>query len=139
MILCSAFGTSALAEYSGKGGMAAYSIQPEVYLYHYKNGFTGPDAMGWDPNLQFAWSRAGAAKTCGIAIDKEKTIDNLIKHYGNPEKLSDFMERFSHDMNGIEFHHLQSKTISDFCTPERVNQIRTLIPKFENGNFPKPF
>lgn len=42
---------------NGSGGMLEYKIQNNVYEYHYDNGFTGDDAAGWDPNLQYAWSR----------------------------------------------------------------------------------
>lgn len=130
---------SALAEYSGEGGMTERDIKPEAYIYHYEHGFTGVDAMGWDPNLQVAWSRTGAAKTCDISIDKEKIIDNLIRTYGDPAKTSDFFERIVHDTNGIEFHHLQSKKIDGFYSADRVSEINSLIPKFEQGEFPKRF
>jgi|GEM_PF-1322039 len=121
----------ATTEYSGKGGMTAYSIKPEVYEYHYEHGFTGVDAMGWDPNLQYAWSRSGAAITCGIQFDKKAVINNMIKEYGESE--------FVHDMNGIMFHHLQSKTIKNFCNSSRVNEIKLVLAKLEKGDFPKYF
>lgn len=134
-----AFCSSAMAEYSGQGGMTKKDVTDEAYLYHYEHGFTGEDAMSWDPNLQFAWSRAGAAQTCGIAIDKEKIIDNLVKTYGDSSKVDDFMERFVHDMNGIGFHHVQSKSIDGFCSADRVSEIKSLVPKLEQGDFPKNF
>ncbi|MCW1776925.1 hypothetical protein NB693_21360 [Pantoea ananatis] len=58
--------------YSGHGGMTAYSIKPDIYAYHYDHGFDGDDAMGWDPGLQFVWSRAAAAKACGVDAVPEK-------------------------------------------------------------------
>jgi len=117
--------------YSGKGGMTKNSIKSEAYEYHYKNGFTGVDAMGWDPNLQYAWSRAGAAITCGIKFDKKLVLSQMTKVYGQ----SDFI----HELNGVGFHHLQSKKAKGFCNPSRVNEIKEVIPKLEKGNFPKYF
>ena len=55
--------------YLGHGGMTAYDIAPNVYEYHYDHGFTGEDAMGWKPELQFIWSRFGAAEACGLPYD----------------------------------------------------------------------
>jgi hypothetical protein len=121
--------SSAPQTYSGKGGMTAYSIQPEAYLYHYQNGFTGADALGWDPNLQFAWSRLGAAKTCGIKVDQEKAVKILIEKFGS--------ETWVHEMNGINFHSSQSKAIAGFCTPERLSELQERLPQFERGEFPK--
>ncbi len=115
--------------YSGKGGMTVRSIKPEVYEYHYQHGFTGVDAMGWDPNLQYAWSRSGAAMTCGIKFDKNTVIKNMINEYGHDE--------FVHDMNGVMFHHLQSKSIKGFCTNERTAEAKKVITQLEAGNFPK--
>lgn len=115
--------------YSGKGGMTAYAIKPEAYLYHYKNGFTGIDAIGWDPNLQYAWSRLGAAQTCGINFDKDKAAELLSKKFGS--------EKWVHKMNGIEFHNNQSEAIQGFCTTERLKELNERIPQFERGDFPK--
>ncbi|UJF24456.1 hypothetical protein L0B52_09025 [Suttonella sp. R2A3] len=117
--------------YSGKGGMTQYSITSEAYEYHYKNGFTGVDAMGWDANLQYVWSRAGAAITCGIKFDKKLVLSQMTKMYGQ----SDFI----HELNGVDFHHLQSKKAEGFCTPSRINEIKDVMPKFEKGDFPKYF
>ena len=117
--------------YSGVGGMTAYDIKPEVYQYHYDHGFTGVDAMGWDANLQYAWSRAGAGITCQINFDKDKVISQLINAYGEEEII--------HDMNGIMFHHLQSEKITNFCTADRVQEIKTVIANIEQGKIPKPF
>lgn len=122
---------SAVAEYSGKGGMAAYEVTPEVYEYHYMHGFTGVDAMGWDSNLQYAWSRAGAALTCNITMDKDLILSNMSKKYGN--------DPFIHDMNGVGYHHMLSQNIQNFCTPERVKEIKKVIPKFEAGDFLQNF
>ena len=106
--------------YSGKGGMTKYSIESEAYEYHYKNGFTGVDAMGWDSNLQYAWSRAGAAITCGVKFDKKLVLSQMTKVYGQ----SDFV----HELNGVDFHHLQSKKSKNFCNPSRVNEIKEVMP-----------
>lgn len=117
--------------YSGSGGMTAYNIKPEAYEYHYDHGFTGIDEMGWDANLQYAWSRAGAALTCNIDFDKSKVIAQLVKAYGYDELV--------HDMNGIMFHNMQSQKLAGFCTPARVQNIKTVLTGIEQGNLPKPF
>ncbi len=85
--------------------------------------------MGWDANLQYSWSRAGAALTCGIKFDKKLVVSQLTKVYGK----SDFV----HELNGIDFHHLQSKKIKGFCNSSRVNEIKLILPKLERGEFPK--
>jgi hypothetical protein len=51
IIYCFSAAAAGYGGYSGKGGMSAYAIKPNVYEYHYDHGFTGPDAMGWNPNL----------------------------------------------------------------------------------------
>jgi len=117
--------------YSGKGGMTKYSIAPEAYKYHYKNGFTGVDAMGWDSNLQYAWSRAGAAITCDIKFDKKLVLSEMTKVYGQ----SDFV----HELNGIDFHHVQSEKIKGFCNPSRISELKEVMPKLEKGDFPRNF
>lgn len=119
------------SEYSDHGGMTKYDIRSDAYEYHYKNGFTGVDSLGWDANLQYAWSRAGAALTCDITFDKKLVISQMIKIYGESEVV--------HELNGIYFHHLQSKKISYFCNADRINEIKSVMPKFENGYFPKYF
>lgn len=111
--------------------MTAYKIDPKVYVYHYDKGFIGPDAMGWDPNLQFAWSRLGAAQTCGIAFDQAAMVARLNTRFGQSS--------FVHELNGIGFHHRQSKGNPAFCTPERVHELNELMPKFAQGDFPKKF
>lgn len=112
------------ANYSGKGGMAAYSINPSAYLYHYKNGFTGVDSMGWEPDLQYTWSRVGAALTCGVSFNKPSVIEQLKGKYGHSEIV--------HDMNGVQFHHLQSKKIADFCSVERISEIKKVLHELSN-------
>ncbi|MCW8889839.1 MAG: hypothetical protein OQL20_04185 [Sedimenticola sp.] len=103
--------------------MTARSIKPDVYEYHYKNGFTGVDAMGWGPNLQYAWSRIGAGITCGIPFNKDALVDKLVAKYGHSE--------FVHDMNGIMFHHMQSKKIDSFCTADRLEEVKQIISETE--------
>lgn len=123
--------TTAAADYSGSGGMTRQDIRPDVYDYHYAQGFSGADAMGWDPNLQFTWSRVGAALSCGIGMNKTQIIENLSKRFGS--------DPFIHEFNGIGFHHLHSSGIDGFCTPDRVQEIRSLMPQFEAGEFPVIF
>lgn len=113
--------------YGGTGGMTAHEIKPDVYLHHYARGFTGVDAMGWDANLQFAWSRLGAAKTCGVAFDGPAMTQRLVARWGH--------DRFVHELNGVDFHHLQSRGIPGFCTPERVAEIKALLPAMAAGEF----
>ena len=118
-------------KYSGKGGMTAYDIKPEVYVYHYENGFTGIDAMGWDANLQYAWSRAGGALTCQIPFDKRKVISNLVGAYGYDDLV--------HDMNGVMFHNIQSQKVAGFCTPARVAKIQIVVKDLEQNKIPKRY
>ena len=118
--------------YKGSGGMAAHSIKPEVYAYHYDHGFTGPDAMGWDPNLQYAWSRTGAARVCGAPAKEEVIIKNLKAAYGQDD--------FVHKLNGVDFHYAQVRNIgTSFCTPERVEEMKAAIAQFEASAFPKKY
>ncbi len=117
--------------YSGKGGMAAYAIKPNVYEYHYDHGFTGSDAMGWNPNLQFAWSRIAAAIVCGVPVSTEKVIPQLIKKFQQ--------NKLTYKMIGIDFHSAQIRANKRFCTKERVAEAKSLVPQFELGNFPKKF
>ncbi|RUR70044.1 hypothetical protein EJP67_23600 [Variovorax guangxiensis] len=135
LLLAAVAGQAALAAdyggYRGKGGMGAYKIEPNVYEYHYDKGFTGPDAAGWDPNLQFAWSRLGAAMTCGIPYDRAGVIAALVGKYQQ--------DALTHGMNGIDFHAAQSKANPKFCTPERVEELKAMIPAFEKGDFPSRF
>ncbi|WLF83012.1 hypothetical protein [Moraxella sp. ZY210820] len=122
---------SEYGNYSGKGGMTAYSIDSNTYKYHYDNGFTGVDAMGWDSNLQYAWSRTAGAKTCGMAVDSKKIITFLAKKYGHDE--------FIHEINGIDFHFIQQQKIKDFCNERRVAELKQVIPQMMNGQFVKKF
>ena len=117
LVLASCVASS--GKYSGSGGMTRSDISPEVYIYHYENGFTGPDAMGWAPELQYAWSRLGAAETCNIPFDEQKALTKL--------KAMNDIGDFAHKMNGIEFHHLHSREVPDFCTPERVAEINAFL------------
>lgn len=130
-----AIATSALAAdygtYKGKGGMAAYKIESNVYEYHYDKGFTGPDAMGWNPNTQFAWSRIAAAKVCGVTVSVEKLLPLLLEKFGE--------DKLVHEMIGIGFHEAQIKSNPKFCTQERIDELKTAIPDFNSGAFPKNF
>ena len=58
-------------------------------------------------------------------------IENLSKRFGS--------DPFIHEFNGIGFHHLHSSGIDGFCTPDRVQEIRSLMPQFEAGEFPVIF
>lgn len=102
--------------YSGHGGMTAYDIAPNVYEYHYDHGFTGEDTMGWKPELQFIWSRFGAAEACGLPYDSEAALAALQQKYGH--------DRFVHEINGISFHAAQAKANANFCTSKRVQQLK---------------
>lgn len=117
--------------YSGKGGMTAYAIDSNVYKYHYDYGFTGVDAMGWDGNLQYAWSRTAGAKTCGMTLDSKTIISLLVKKYGYDELV--------HEMNGVGFHFIQQSKIKDFCNEKRVAELKQVIPQMMNGQFVKKF
>ena len=118
-------------DYKGVGGMLAYDIKPNVYSYHYDKGFTGVDSATWDPNLQFAWSRIGAAKTCGIPFSEDKVIQQLVSHYGLSEG--------NHKIIGILFHTNHTKIAPNFCTDERVKELKAVLPNFESGQFPKKY
>lgn len=113
--------------YSGHGGMAAYKIEPDVYLYHYQHGFTGPDAMGWDPGLQWVWSRLGAAKTCDVPFAEDRLIEKLTARYGHGP--------LEHGTIGIGFHHQQSRAVPGFCSDARVAELRQAVPAYEAGEF----
>ena len=134
-LLLATFNTQADPDYGGykgRGGMAAYAIKPNVYAYHYDKGFTGPDASGWEPNLQFAWSRIGAARSCGVMFDEGLVVTQLEAKYAQGETV--------HRMVGIDFHAAQSKAnAAAFCSAERVSELRDLLPMFERGDFPRRF
>lgn len=111
--------------------MSNYQIKAKQYEYHYDHGFTGGDAAGWDPNLQYAWSRTAAAKACGIKIDTNKVIANLIKSFGHDDMI--------HEMVGIQFHEAQILSNKEFCTSQRTNELQVIAPKLEAGKFPLLF
>lgn len=117
--------------YKGSGGMSAHKIKANVYEYHYDKGFTGADAMGWDPNLQFAWSRVAAASACGVAVDKAKAMDALQAQYQQDPMIQEIV--------GIGFHEAQVKANPRFCCETRVAALRQLVPSLEDGSFEKPF
>lgn len=117
--------------YKGSGGMSARAIKPNVYEYHYDKGFTGADAMGWDPNLQFAWSRIAAASACGVAVDQAKAMNALQAQYDQDPMIQEIV--------GIGFHEAQIKANKQFCTPARVEAVTQLVPSLEDGSFEKPF
>lgn len=131
IIYCFSAAAAGYGGYSGKGGMSAYAIKPNVYEYHYDHGFTGSDAMGWNPNLQFAWSRIAAATVCGIPVSTEKVIPQLIKKFKQ--------DKLTHKMIGIDFHSAQIRANKQFCTKERVSEVKSLVPQFESGNFSEKF
>src|SRR3970282_461622 len=119
------------AEYSSykvSGGMSAHKIKSNVYEYHYDKGFVGPDAMGWDPNLQFAWSRIAAAKACGMEIQEEKLILNLIAQFQK--------DQMTHQFIGIGFHGAQIGANKQFCTEGRVSGLKSILDDFYVGKFP---
>ena len=113
--------------YSGSGGMTAWDIKPETYLYHYENGFTGEDALGWPPELQFAWSRLGGAVTCKIEFDKAEMITLLQQSFAESPG--------THELNGIGFHAVQSRKVPGFCSEERGDNITDKLRSFVKGRF----
>jgi hypothetical protein len=115
--------------YSGHGGMSAYRITPEIYAYHYDHGFSGGDAMGWDPQLQFVWSRVAAAKACGVdAVPESAIVAKLVARYGQSDTV--------HEMVGIGFHQAQIEAAkAQFCTATRLDQVWALLPQFVQGQF----
>ena len=130
LAVSSVFAQADYGGYKGRGGMAAYAIKPNVYAYHYDKGFTGPDASGWDPNLQFIWSRIGAAQACKVPYDDPAVFKLLEAKYPHGEMV--------HRMVGIDFHAAQSKAqAAAFCSAERVAELRTALPAFERGEFAK--
>jgi hypothetical protein len=118
-------------EYSGKGGMLAYDIKKDVYVYHFLHGFTGEDAAGWDPNLQYVWSRVAAAKVCGITVSIEGLMPKLIEQFGQ--------DKMVHEIVGIGFHEVQIRANKEFCTVDRKNEIAAAISEFTKNKFPKIF
>jgi len=119
--------TPALPQYAGSGGMTEWNIKPEAYLYHYENGFTGSDALGWPEQLQFVWSRLGAAANCQIDFDKPQMVTRLQQHFGESYA--------THELNGIGFHRIQSHKVPLFCSEERMKKIEYQLKKYHRGAF----
>jgi len=115
------------ASYSGSGGMTRWNIAPEVYRYHYEHGFSGPDALGYDEQLQTVWSRLGGAITCHIDYDKQTMIQRLQQHFGETA--------ITHELNGIGFHSVQSRKVRNFCTDRRVRAIKRVLRRYREGRF----
>ncbi|MBB4132456.1 hypothetical protein [Xanthomonas sp. 3075] len=114
--------------YAGEGGMTLQEIDPAIYAYHYDHGFVGEDAMGWDPALQFAWSRIAAAKVCGHQpVEQEALVAKLVTQYGQDAAV--------HQVSGIGFHEAQMRASSAFCTATRGAEAVAVIPAFAAGDF----
>ncbi|WP_428034102.1 hypothetical protein [Amphritea sp.] len=113
--------------YSGSGGMRQWNIDPTAYLYHYENGFTGTDALGFDEQLQTVWSRLGGASTCNIPYDKQDIIRRLIQRFGE--------KAITHELNGIGFHSVQSRKVPGFCSDSRRHKIVKAINRYRKGKF----
>ncbi|MFO3705582.1 hypothetical protein ACI6Q5_11460 [Xanthomonas codiaei] len=113
--------------YAGQGGMTLQEIDPAIYAYHYDHGFVGEDAMGWDPALQFAWSRIAAAKVCAQQSPSDALIAKLVEQYGKDAVV--------HQINGIGFHEAQMRAASTFCTPTRSAEATAVVPAFAGGDF----
>ncbi|MCV6612382.1 MAG: hypothetical protein OIF55_16590 [Amphritea sp.] len=113
--------------YAGQGGMTEWNIMPDAYLYHYENGFTGDDALGYAPQLQTVWSRLGAAETCGISYDKALMISLLSARFGE--------SRITHELNGIGFHAVQTRKVPGFCSEKRVPKIMRSLNRYREGLF----
>lgn len=107
--------------------MTQWNIKPEVYLYHYEHGFTGVDSLGYNEQLQTVWSRLGAAATCRIHYDKYQMIQLLIKQFGE--------KAITHELNGIGFHRVQSRKVSQFCDPWRIKEINASLRRYQQGWF----
>ncbi|PPV04905.1 hypothetical protein XBLMG947_3877 [Xanthomonas bromi] len=113
--------------HAGRGGMMLQEIDPAINAYHYDHGFVGEDAMGWDPVLQFAWSRIAAAKVCAQPSPSDAVIGKLVEQYGKDAVV--------HQINGIGFHEAQMRAAGTFCTPARVTEATTVAPAFAAGDF----
>lgn len=113
--------------YAGHGGMTLREIDPAIYAYHYDHGFVGADAMGWDPALQFAWSRIAAAKVCAQQSPSDVLIGKLVAQYGKDAAV--------HQTSGIGFHEAQMRAAATFCTPARVTEATTAASAFAAGDF----
>lgn len=108
--------------YGGKGGMTKYKVTEDAYLHHYHHGFTGEDAMGWDPQLVYVWSRLGAAQHCGIPFNEPHVLQRL----NQMNDIGDTMHR----LNGIQYHQIQISNIPNFCTQARVAEIQNFVQRF---------
>ncbi|WP_115572429.1 hypothetical protein [Xanthomonas campestris] len=130
-LLCALAGTAVAQDippgYAGQGGMTLQEIDPGIYAYHYDHGFTGEDAMGWDPALQFAWSRLAAAKVCAQQPVTDAVIAKLVEQYGQSADV--------HQINGITFHEAQMRAAGTFCTPARNADATAVVPAFAAGDF----
>ncbi|MEA9577771.1 hypothetical protein VC218_02205 [Xanthomonas nasturtii] len=113
--------------YAGEGGMTLQEIDPAIYAYHYDHGFVGEDAMGWDPALQFAWSRIAAAEVCAQQPPSDAVIAKLVEQYGKDAVV--------HQTNGIGFHAAQMRAAATFCTPARVTEAAAVVPALAGGDF----
>ncbi|MCC4604090.1 hypothetical protein [Xanthomonas campestris] len=113
--------------YAGQGGMTLQEIDPAIYAYHYDHGFVSEDAMGWDPALQFAWSRIAAAKVCAQQSPSDALIAKLVEQYGKDAVV--------HQTNGIGFHEAQMRAAGTFCTPTRSAEATAVVPAFAGGDF----
>ncbi|KQQ78666.1 hypothetical protein ASF73_03870 [Xanthomonas sp. Leaf131] len=113
--------------YAGVGGMTLQEIDPAIYAYHYDHGFVGEDAMGWDPALQFAWSRIAAAEVCGQQSPSDALIGKLVEQYGKDAVV--------HQTSGIGFHEAQMRAAGTFCTPTRNAEAIAVVPAFADGDF----
>ncbi|MEA5122772.1 hypothetical protein [Xanthomonas floridensis] len=113
--------------YSGQGGMTLQEIDPAIYAYHYDHGFVGEDAMGWDPALQFTWSRIAAAEVCAQQAPSDALIAKLVEQYGKDAVV--------HQTNGIGFHEAQMRAAGTFCTPTRSAEATAVVPAFAGGDF----
>lgn len=116
-------------DYAGSGGMTAYNITPSAYLYHYQFGFSGEDALGWDPTLQTVWSRIGAAVTCKVPFDKPLLIRQLSAYFGHSSAI--------HELDGIGFHAVQSRKVAGFCSEQRRKSLAAQIEAYQQGKFPR--
>ncbi len=111
--------------------MQAYDIKPTAYACHYDRGFRNSQATsGWSSELQFAWSRIAAAKSCGFKIDEAKLLQQLHKVFGLPRQINKLV--------GTGFHLKQINADPNFCTPQRKTQIKRLLPAFYQGDFSQP-
>ncbi len=115
--------------YAGQGAMTLQEIDPAIYAYHYDHGFVREDALGWDPALQFAWSRIAAAKVCAQQSPSDALIGKLVEQYGKDAVV--------HQINGIGFHEAQMRAAGTFCTPARVAEATAVAPAFAAGDFSK--